>query len=500
MGVLTQIHTRDDVGWGTGPVLRHPAVEVARDAQADWGRTPLRRRLEIVRRLRHALAARADELAAAVSHAQRSGPAETLAAEVLPLADACRFLERRAERLLAPRRHGGAPLWMRGVSAEVRREPWGVVLVIGPANYPLLLPGVQAVQALAAGNAVLWKPGRDGRPVAAAFCDLMMESGLPAGVVQVLPEYAEAAADAIAAGVDHVVLTGSAATGRAVLRQLAGRLTPATMELSGGDAVFVRADADLDRAARAVAFGLTFNGGATCMAPRRVFVHESVAEPFERRLRESVRTVAACPIDSTQQALSVRLVREAVEFGARLVAGRADDDLGREPFVVADASPEMRLLRTDLLAPVVSLVSVRDDAHALELSRGCPFALSTTVFGSEEGARRLAAEVDAGCVVVNDVIVPTADPRVPFGGRRESGFGVTRGPEGLLAMTRPKAVVTRRGRRLPHLQPGALDAELFRSYLAAVHGGRRGDRLRGTWRLLRSLVRLGRSAGGESGN
>src|SRR5581483_6232963 len=145
--------------------------------------------------------------------------------------------------------------------------------------------------------------------------------------------------------------------------------------------------------------------------------------------------------------------------------------------------------------PLVALVPIRDDDEALAVAAHCPYALGATVFGAEPGASALAGRVHAGVVVVNDVIAPTADPRLPFGGRGRSGFGVTRGAEGLLEMTALKAVCVRRGKWHPHLepeQPG--DTTLFLAYLRAAHGGRLRDRIAGWWSLLRQLIRRGKKS------
>ena len=200
----------------------------------------------------------------------RNGPAETLAGELIPLADACKFLENEAERILAPRRISNRrrPLWLGRVSVALQREPFGTVLIVGAANYPLFLPGVQALQALVAGNSVLIKPGRGASAAAQALVNTFCGAGLDPSLVQVLPEDVAWVASAVEAGVDKVVLTGSAETGCRVQSLLATSLTPATMELSGCDAVFVLESADLDRVARCLAFGLRFNGSATCIAPR----------------------------------------------------------------------------------------------------------------------------------------------------------------------------------------------------------------------------------------
>lgn len=476
-----------------------PIAAEAREAQALWAARPVRERLRAVRALRHRAAAKALDLVRAAGRGGERPEAEVLSSEVIPLLDAFRFLEREAAHLLSPRRLAseGRPFWLSGVDAEVRREPLGVVLIVAPSNYPLFLPGVQAVQALTAGNAVLWKPGRGGLPAARVFAGLAAGSGIDPRLLTVLPEEPGAARAALAARMDKVLLTGSAATGRAVLAELAGRLVPATVELSGCDALFVLPGADLDRVARAVRFGLSLNAGATCIAPRRVFVPRAVAGELAGRIAELAAALPAVALDPEVACRARVLAAGALEGGARLLAGSLEPADGFLPLVVADALPTMGLLQEDLFAPVVSLVSVGDVDEALADDALCPYALGVSIFGPESEARGVAGRVRAGVVVINDVIVPTADPRLPFGGRGESGFGVTRGAEGLLELTVPKVVAVRRGRRLPHLQERhPEDAALFHAYLTLTHAGGLRARLRGAAGLLRALVRRGRRGRG----
>ena len=484
-------------GEGQAPDYSRRTVAEARLAQRDWGESPLRERLRVIRRALHEIAERAEAMASAVDRGRNRTSGETMTAEVVPLADACRFLEKNAARILAARRLGtrGRPLWLTRVQVQIRREPLGVVLVIGPSNYPLFLPGVQALQALAAGNAVLLKPGRGGAAAALAFAGCLEAAGLDGRLCPVLDESPEAAALAIEAGIDKVVLTGSAQTGRAVLAQLAPRVVPATMELSGCDAAFLLEDADVSLAARALCFGLRLNGGATCISPRRVFVVRDRAQELERALAAAMQDDDGVPVDAGTEARLRELVAEALEQGARLVAGDASGSQVSAPLVLADASPEMRLLREDVMAPVLSLVSVRDADEALAAADRCPYALGATAFGSEASARRVAGRVSAGVVVINDMIVPTADPRVPFGGRRQSGFGVTRGAEGLLEMTAVKVVLERSGRQRPHLRASADEVSgLARAYLDAAHGRSAGGRVRAFFRLIGGVLTLRRRA------
>lgn len=465
------------------------ALGDARAVQPLWASKPLRERLGVIREVRALIAERSQALAGSVWLPHRESAAETLMAEVMPLTQACRFLERAAPKVLAVKRPSA---WSAGIlsaatAVEVRREPLGLVLVIGPANYPLMLPGIQALQALAAGNAVVIKPGRGGGDGARVLRALLIEAGLPSGLYQVVDESVEAARVAIEVGVDKVLLTGSAQTGRGVLRQLSSKLTPATMELSGSDAVFVLDDADLTMVSRALRFGLLFNGSATCIAPRRVFVARSRAAALEQGLLDVLASAKPLTVPPPVAAQVRALLEDALAKGARVLRGEAPSDDTMPPLVLADTNPTMAALQADVFAPLLSLVRVDDEQQALALARQCPYALGASVFGGVRRARALAERIPAGVVVINDMIVPTADPRVPFGGRGESGFGVTRGAEGLLELTCTKAVLVRHGRWRPYwrrLAPGT--EPVVSAYLRAAHGRSWIARLRALWQMLRA--------------
>lgn len=446
----------------------------ARTAGQTWSNIALPARLAVIGCVRRLIARDAAALAATVERT----PADTLVAEVLPLAEAAWFLLRRAPALLAPRRPRGLrPLWLFGVRARIHREPCGVVLILAPGNYPLFLPGVQALQALAAGNAVCVKPAPHCEAPMRALAALLREAGLPDGVFQVVdPAMGEAAARA---GFDHIVLTGSAETGQRVMAAAATTLTPATMELSGSDAVFVLPGADLELVASCLAYGLRLNGGATCIAPRRVFVMHADAAALEAKLLARLPAIPAAAVPAATAARLSTLVEEACAGGARLASRGA----GR-PTVVADARRGMTLLQHDVFAPWLALIPVADPEAALTAAADCPYALGASVFGPAAAAQAIARRVIAGSVCINDLIVPTADPRLPFGGRGRSGFGSTRGTEGLLGMTVVKIVSERAGRLRPHLAPAtANDAARFAAMTALLHGD-----WRTRWAALRAIT------------
>jgi aldehyde dehydrogenase (NAD+) len=474
------------------------AVARARAAQQTWAPLPVRRRLRPARALRRLLVAECDALCAAVGRDLGKSPSEVLGAELLGLADACLFLERQAQRLLRPRRVPGSqrPLWLWGQADTVHRRPRGVVGIIGTWNYPLFLNGVQIVQALVAGNAVVWKPSEVAPASAEALAGLIRRAGFPGELVAILPATREAGPALVEADVDHVAFTGSAATGRLIARRLGERLISSTLELSGCDAQFVLADADVSLAARAAWFGATLNRGQTCIAVRRALVQRPVYPAFCAALRELAVTAPPLPLALPSQGRQAeRLVREALAEGGRLLVepGEGADTAGAcRPAVVVDANPRMALCREAAFAPVMAVLPFDTPEEALSMDAHCPFGLGSSVFTrNPEAARQLAARLRTGAVTVNDVIAPLSHPATPFGGRGESGWGTTRGAEGLLEMTVAQVVSVKGGGFRLHYElaaggQAAAQEGLLRGLLESSHAPTWGRRLRGWWRLIRA--------------
>jgi aldehyde dehydrogenase (NAD+) len=476
------------------PLVGAEVLEQARAAQQLWARKSCKQRLAILRRARRLIALTGIELARSVPlerpGALRRTLADTLAAEVLPLAEACRFLEREAHFILAPQRLSDytRPFWLRRVTARTTREPLGVVLILAPANYPLFLPGVQALQALAAGNAVLWKPADTGVAAAEAMRQILVGSGLDPALLQVLPAAPKAGMEAIAAGVDKVLLTGSTVTGATVLTQLAATATPAVVELSGCDAVFVLPGAPTERVVAALAFGLRLNGSATCMAPRRLFLVGAHPELMPAML-EAFRKLPAVSLPPRTQAQLTDLLEDARRRGGDVEL--QDSVEGLQYALVSNANAEMRIAQSDVFAPVLSVFAMPDIETAVDANEECPYSLTAAIFGPEKEAQALAAQLPAGTVLVNDLVVSTADPRLSFGGRKASGYGATRGREGLLEMTVLKTVLTQHSHDMRPYQPTtAAHVPLFAAYLQTAHGGGWRARWDGLRKLLQAAARF----------
>ncbi len=469
---------------------------------SDWESRPLRKRCRVVGGVAAEIAARAEQLTELSSTAQRRDPVETITAELMPTCSALRFIGRKGSGVLRTRAYNalGRPVWLWGVRSRVYRKPRGKVLVLGTWNYPIFLPGVQAAQALAAGNTVLLKPAAGCEKVTSCLVDAFHEAGVPASALQMLPSEAESAIQAIDDGVDLIVLTGASETGRKVLRQAAETVTPAIMELSGCDAVIVLPGADIARVADCIVFGLLFNAGATCIAPRRIIAETREANLLQKALSERLKQAGEVTVHTAARAEAVRLVSGAISSGAIDVLGRFDGSQllqcgTMSPVLLDRVSQDDEIAAADLFAPVTGILRVSSIDEAVEIVNRCPYRLAASVFGPGRLAESVAVQLDVGTVCVNDLIVPTADPRLTFGGRGESGFGVTRGEDGLLAMSVPVTISRRHGKFAPHLQPRqSTDAQTLLGALQLIHAGTLTERFSGLKNMI-AAVKTGKNAG-----
>lgn len=456
-------------------------------AERAWMASDIRTRLDCVARWRDLCAAQADAFADALAGLPNRTRRESLAAEVMPLLETMAWHQRHAARVLKSRRLPQDLMGRLLRPAWVDALPLGRILVIGPGNYPVFIAGSQALQALVAGNVVIVKPGLGGTAALELLRALWLRAGGPEEVFTVLGEDPAVVPAVLERGVAKVLLTGSARAGRAVLALLAPYGVPSVMELSGADAVVVLPEADVALAARCIALALTFNGGATCIAPRRILGTPATLARLEAALVPLLHSagVCACPPGITT-AVGAAL-QDGLHHGARQVCGGIAAG-GIAPLVVADVPATASLATEEFFAPVTALIPVADMTAAVALVNGHACGLGAGVFGPVAAAQRIARQLDVGIVQINDLVAPTADPALPFGGVRVSGFGRTRGAEGLLELTSRRVRVAVRGGRW-HLRPtGPGDEALLTAAIQARHRLSLGTRLRAAGRCVRQAL------------
>lgn len=431
-------------------------------------------RCRLLRRLHDGLANDADALTNTVAQEIGKPLQEAYGADLLPALASLRWLIGHAPRLLRPHERGRRGRYP---------EPYGVVGVIGTWNYPLLLDIAPIAWALAAGNAVVWKPSELSTATATAVHAHFKRAGLP---VTLLPGDGSTGRALCRAGLDKLVFTGGVATGRAILAELAAQGTPAVMELSGNDAMIVCADADVDLAARSAVWGRCANAGQSCIAPQRFYVASEIYAPFLaacRRHLEALRPgIDYGPVRT--QAFRLRVneaVTASIAAGARLLlGGRSLEErpgFYYAPTLLADCSDTMDVVAQDLFGPVLPVCRVVSEEEAIRRANSCDLALGASVWTrSRARGRRIAAALRVGVVTVNsDTLLAAADPSLPFGGLRASGFGKQRGAEGLAEFVQWKVtVVSGGGGERRHLFPYRSGTASILRGLVAFQGARGG--------------------------
>lgn len=369
---------------------------------------------------------------------------EAVVSELLPLRASIRWHERHLAELLGPEPVDGRPWWLVGQRHGLCRVPVGDVAIIATWNYPIQLLGIQLVQALAAGNRVWVKPSEHAPRTQTRLVELARAAGIGSDRLTLVESDREAGPRLLASRrFDHVVFTGSTAVGRAVAAVAAESLTPTTLELSGRDSAIVCGDADPRLAARSIWQAVTMNGGQTCMAPRRVLVDRNVHRAFLETLVPLAASARPRRLIDAAAASRVReLVADALRRGGRLAAG-VPDDAGRRdersvrPTAVTHLDAAAPLVEGEHFGPALAVVEVGSLEEAVEIHERCDQHLATSVFTSRPRTLHpIVSRLRASTITVNDCLVPTAHPAVSIGGGRLSGWGVSRGREGLRSLTR----------------------------------------------------------------
>lgn len=430
------------------------AVARAREAQRAWGATPVRDRARCILKARAALLDRQDEIMRIVSHETGKPPFEVLATEVFPVAELMTHYSAQTHRMLRDRRFTLAVL--RNKRSMISYEPLGVVGVISPWNFPFSIPAGAVVMALMAGNAVVLKPSELTPLVGDSIRRLFAAAGLPAGLLEVVQGDGVTGAAVVESAIDKVFFTGSVRTGKRVAETAARRLLPVVLELGGKDPMIVCEDAPFDRAVRGAVWGAFANCGQVCASVERLYVVEPIAERFISAVVDEVKSLRVGPpdgcstdvgplINSRQLDVVSEHVADAVEKGARVLVG-GDRQKGvagyfYEPTVLVDVDSSMRIMQEETFGPVLPIMVVRDEDEAIRHANSSRYGLLASVWTRDnERGRTIARKVEAGTVIVNDVLYTHGAPQTPWFGVKQSGLGVTHGQAGLLEFVRMKHV------------------------------------------------------------
>ena len=341
------------------------------------------------------------------------------------------------------------PLNQQPALAWVQYEPLGVVLAVGPWNYPFYLALGPLVAALAAGNCAVVKPSELAPATSALIADLVPRY-LDTSAVAVVEGDGATTQTLLSLGFDHALFTGGTEVGRKIMAGAAATLTPVTLELGGKSPVYVAADADLDVAARRVAWVKLLNSGQTCIAPDYVLVDSAVRDEFVRKVSDALRTFRGDAAEQGQPIVNDRQFDRLAGYlrstKGLIVHGGLSNAADRTilPTVVVDPDPHDPVMTDEIFGPILPMLSVDSLDEAIAFVRSRPKPLALYAFTSSRHTRkRLADEVPAGGVVFNHIAMHVLVPQLPFGGVGESGMGAYHGEWGFQALSHRKSVLSK---------------------------------------------------------
>jgi len=443
-----------------GPLVA--AIARCRAAQQTWAPLPWKEKHRVLKKVSALMVERADALSATISRDCGKTLIDALSAEIVPATMALNWYCGPGRRALRSHSAPGGNLFLINKRSRVHYQPYGVIGIISPWNYPFSIPFSEVVMALVAGNGVVLKVATATAGVGRAIAALFTDAGLPEGLL-ILSELAgaEAGPAMVRGGVDKLFFTGSVEVGQILSQEAAPRLLPLVLELGGNDAAIVRADADLDLAVGGLVWAGLSNAGQSCGGAQRLLVHRSIYHAFCERLArragelrignpEAWDVDVGALINAKQKQGIDAQIEASLAQGARLlfdpptVQNPADAE-GRSwmgPRILVDVKPEHPVWREEVFGPVLAVVAFDTDDQAVTLANDSTMGLTSSVWSrNHREAKALAQRIQAGAVMVNDHLMSHGLAETPWGGFGHSGTGRTHGFEGLREMARGQVVV-----------------------------------------------------------
>ncbi|MDR1278965.1 MAG: aldehyde dehydrogenase family protein [Treponema sp.] len=462
-------------------------LEKAREAQAVWAELPYRQRARKLKNAARQLGAQAREITETIHRESGKLRLDALAAELIPAIIGIRYYIKKGRTFCASRRVRGGSLLMFNKQSRYIFAPHGVVGIISPWNYPFSIPFAEVVMALLAGNAVILKVASLNPGVGRALAGLFEAAELPAGLFSLLELPGKEAGPAlIAGGVDKLFFTGSTTTGRELMALAVPRLLPLVLELGGADAAIICSGADLDRAAAGIVWAGFSNAGQSCGGVQRVLVYRDVYPAFLEKLKVLVSKLRSGddedadlgPLATARQKATVeKQVAACLAAGAVISArspvpageGADPDTAGSRHYypatVLTNLDLSMPIMSEEIFGPVVGVYPVADDREAIRIANASPYGLTSSVWSRNRRlARRIAAGINAGAVMINDHLMSHGLAETPWGGFGDSGLGRTHGELGFREMLKVKVVVD-------DILPGVKRDIWWQPYSAKVYRG-----------------------------
>ncbi|MEW6238635.1 MAG: aldehyde dehydrogenase family protein [Candidatus Omnitrophota bacterium] len=383
---------------------------------------------------------------------------DCLSNEIFVVLDAIEYYKKNAARILADK-NVSTPLTLRGKKSKIIYEPIGVVLVLSPWNYPLYQSIVPILSAFIAGNSVIYKPSEI-TPLHGMIEEIIIKSGFMEEAIQVVYGGPDTGEKLIEAKPEKIFFIGGVKTGKKIMALAARQLIPVVLELGGKDSMIVFDDADLEKTAIGALWGALTNAGQACISVERIYAQENIYDHFVKTLAEKIVLLKQAhdkdnniemeyiDIGSMTAERQVDIVdqhvKDAINKGARVLIGGKK---GSHPFhypatLIADVNHTMKVMTEETFGPVLAVMKFATEEEAVRLANDSPYGLGASVWSKDKmRADRVARKIAAGNVCINNVMLTVANPALPFGGVKYSGFGRYKGEYGLYAFTNVKSIV-----------------------------------------------------------
>ena len=432
------------------------AVKRARNAQKAWSDLSLKQRGAIVLRAREIVLEQVDEIAKTIARETGKPAPEATSMEIVPGLDLMHYFARHTADLLEPQPIDIGQYGLMGRSSQIVYKPVGVVGIISPWNFPWATPLAEVVMALMAGNTVVLKPSELTPFTGLKIGEVFKQAGLPAAVLEIVTGDGSTGAALVDAAVDKLMFTGSVETGKRVAEVAARHLTPVVLELGGKDPMIVFDDANLKNAARAAVWGAFCNAGQACASIERCYVHESIAKDFINAVvNETLALKQGAPqtdnidVGAMSNERQLQVVRDHIADaklrGALILTGgaRVSESEGwfHEPTVLVNVDHSMKVMRDETFGPVLPIMTFQSEDEAVRLANDSIYGLTASVWTNNIArGERVAQKIQAGTVMVNEVVYTHAIAQTPWGGVKQSGYGRTHGRMGLLELVTPQHI------------------------------------------------------------
>lgn len=483
--------------YGKGHVTQ--TVGFARRAFEDWQLLDYAARGKKIARLHKVISENADELAELISKEVGKPKVEVYSSEILGVLDTCTWLCENAEDLLKDQLISLSNPFLSSKQSIIAFEPLGVIGIISPWNFPFSIPMMTILMAVMVGNTVVLKPSEKSSLIGVKIGDLFKKADFPDGVVNVITGDATTGKHLSEERLARLIFTGSVSGGKKVMAQASDSVTSVTLELGGKDAAIILPDAPVEWTAKGVVWGAFTNAGQACASIERVFVLKGKhTDEFLKALEVETKKLKLGPatdaltdvgpiIDEMQLAIIEAQVEAAVSDGATILAGgKSRPDLGGyffEPTLITNVNTRMDVMKDETFGPVLPVMVVESEDEVVDLVNRSKYGLTASVWGKKlSRAEAIARDLEVGTVYINDCLFSHAQPQLPWGGMKASGFGRSHSKFGLMDLVNIKhiSIDAAGGGPRPWWYPyGPARTKMLRGGLNLMHGAGIGARLKG---------------------